>query len=148
MIKDTFQFITGHQPPDLKVLVVDDHPGTSLILTRILSSLGCEVETADCGLSALEKYKKYHFDLMTLDWNMPHYGGQETLKLFDTYASQRPMDDNNLGFILCSGLDHRTIVPPPVKHLKMLDFWEKSCGWKNIEFQAKITIQQFQKGVL
>lgn len=64
-----------------RVLVVDDEPEILDIAGEILTDMGYSVETAQDGISALERLRKRHdVDLVLLDLTMPRQGGAETLK--------------------------------------------------------------------
>ncbi|RJQ59368.1 MAG: response regulator [Desulfobacteraceae bacterium] len=62
------------------ILIVDDHPLTCDLLTRLLKRQGHVVETAENGIKALEMVKKRAFDLMLLDIVMPKMSGYQVLK--------------------------------------------------------------------
>lgn len=83
-----------------QILIVDDQLGIRLLLTDIFTSEGYEVITAETGQEALEKIKKYAFDLMILDHSLPIYDGQEVLRQMRT-------DEIKVPVILMSGfVDH------------------------------------------
>jgi len=70
---------------DLRVLIVDDHEMTVLVLQRILESWGIAFDTAFSGIEALEKIRAAHetceaFDLLLLDWLMPELDGLGVIK--------------------------------------------------------------------
>jgi len=62
---------------DLRVLVVDDHPVNRLVLTELLTMLGCVVSVAEDGAQALKASRVDHFDLICLDRHMPGLTGDE-----------------------------------------------------------------------
>lgn len=61
----------------LRVLVVEDHPVTRMILIEQLQQLGCEVESVQNGKEALQLQNIMSFDLIFTDWNMPILNGLE-----------------------------------------------------------------------
>lgn len=69
----------GHvrTPMHLRVLVVEDHPVTRMILIEQLQQLGCEVESVQNGKEALQLQNIMSFDLIFTDWNMPILNGLE-----------------------------------------------------------------------
>jgi CheY-like chemotaxis protein len=69
----------------LRVLVVDDHPVNRLVLSEILTCLGCAVSTAENGDRALAALGPNGFDLVCLDRHMPGLSG-------DDVAAQLPPD--------------------------------------------------------
>jgi two-component system chemotaxis response regulator CheY len=66
----------------LKVMVVDDSLITAKSLIRMLESLGHEVVcTARTGEEAIELYKKFMPDLVTMDISMPDMNGVQATKI-------------------------------------------------------------------
>jgi two-component system, cell cycle response regulator len=58
-----------------RLLLVEDESTQQLVLQRMLSSFGYEVEIADNGTAALEKIKSGSFPLVLTDWEMPGMDG-------------------------------------------------------------------------
>lgn len=69
--------VNNHSP---RVLVVDDEKVIREILADFLSLEGFFVETAQDGLSALEKLAQESFDMVISDLKMPNLGGLELLE--------------------------------------------------------------------
>ncbi|GBC74338.1 Chemotaxis protein CheY [archaeon HR05] len=65
----------------IKILVVDDAAFMRLVLKDILKNLGYTniIEASD-GFMAIEQYKKFKPDLVTMDVNMPKMDGVQALK--------------------------------------------------------------------
>lgn len=63
-----------------RVLVVDDSPDTLHVLKRMLSHRGYRVEVAADGETALQKYRAFKPDIVTLDLGMSGMNGYETLE--------------------------------------------------------------------
>ncbi len=66
----------------LRVLVVDDHPANLILLTSQLQNLGCEIETASEGATALARWEQQRFedspfDLILTDCSMPVMSGED-----------------------------------------------------------------------
>jgi len=59
----------------VKILVIEDEPGISLMMAYLLSAAGCEVQTAWNAERGIKLAQTLEFDLITLDMNMP--GGFE-----------------------------------------------------------------------
>jgi DNA-binding NtrC family response regulator len=57
------------------ILVVDDDVDTCRNLSDILSDLGCRVDTANDGPSALELVRRNRYDVALLDYKMPGMDG-------------------------------------------------------------------------
>lgn len=65
---------------NLNVLLVDDMEINLSLAKAMLEEYGCNVETADCGKLALEKYKIEKYDLVLMDINMPDINGDVVVK--------------------------------------------------------------------
>ena len=64
----------------MRALVVDDSRSMRAIMGRILNELHFEVSEAASGQEALDVLRRSPtFDLILLDWNMPHMDGYELL---------------------------------------------------------------------
>lgn len=64
----------------LKLLIVDDHPVNRKLLSRQLAKLNIEVDTAENGEQALQKYQEHAYDLVITDCNMPEMDGYELVR--------------------------------------------------------------------
>jgi len=62
----------------VKCLVVDDNQSILDMIEKMLKALDYEVDVADNGALALDKYAKFKPDIVTLDVNMPVMDGYET----------------------------------------------------------------------
>jgi two-component system chemotaxis response regulator CheY len=85
------------------VLVVDDSPHIRDLIRSILVQNNYEVEIADNGAQALDKYVKFKPDVVTLDLSMPVIDGYETLcKIFQL--------DQNALIIMLTAIEDEGIV--------------------------------------
>lgn len=64
----------------VRILVVDDEEDIRRISTKILESVGHEVDTAEDGAIALELIKKKQYELILLDVMMPNVTGLEVCR--------------------------------------------------------------------
>ena len=65
-----------------RILLVDDEPGTSELVSRILVKQGYEVVVMESGEDALKLLNRdAHFDLILLDYLMIGVDGLETLEV-------------------------------------------------------------------
>jgi DNA-binding response OmpR family regulator len=62
------------------ILVVDDEPQISEIVTDFLRVAGHDVIVAGDGVLALEAFRRRHFDLVILDLGLPRLGGLEVAR--------------------------------------------------------------------
>ncbi|VDB95608.1 unnamed protein product [Peniophora sp. CBMAI 1063] len=73
----------SQNPDAMKVLVVDDDPMTRTLMTRMLTKLGCVVDTAEDGQQCLDAMlgpESPKYDLVSLDNYMPVMTGEETVR--------------------------------------------------------------------
>lgn len=87
-----------------KIMVVDDAAFMRMSLKKILEAAFYEVVAeAETGKDAIEKYEKYHPDMVLMDITMPDMDGitavQEIMKL-----------DRNAKIIMCSAMGQQTKV--------------------------------------
>jgi signal transduction histidine kinase/CheY-like chemotaxis protein/sugar lactone lactonase YvrE len=64
----------------VRVLVVDDVRQNREVLSQMLTGIGCEVEIAEEGLSALESLRRHLPDIVFLDIRMPEMEGPEVVR--------------------------------------------------------------------
>lgn len=64
----------------IRVLIVDDEEEFTQALSERLAMREYEVSTAFSGEEAVDKLKRYNFDVVILDVAMPKMGGVETLR--------------------------------------------------------------------
>jgi two-component system sensor histidine kinase/response regulator len=69
----------------MRVLVVDDNRTNRIVLTKMVKSFGCCIESAESGIQALKALreafrKEKRFDLVLLDMRMPDMDGEQTLR--------------------------------------------------------------------
>jgi DNA-binding response OmpR family regulator len=77
----------------IRILVVDDEPDVSSLLTLLLKSKGYEVITAMDGQEALEKARKEKPNLILLDIMLPRLDGYKVARMlkFDENFSHIPI---------------------------------------------------------
>lgn len=63
-----------------RILIVDDDAGMRLLLTRILTAAGHDVQEASDGAVALETYASQPSDVVITDLVMPGKEGLETIR--------------------------------------------------------------------
>jgi CheY-like chemotaxis protein len=81
-----------------RVLVVDDDPGIRETMWDILTLEGYEVQLAESGEEAVERYRAEHFSIVLLDVNMGGISGIEALRQIRT-------QDPEVRAIMITGLD-------------------------------------------
>jgi two-component system, response regulator, stage 0 sporulation protein F len=68
----------------LKLLIVDDIFTNRLLLSEIISEIGCEFVQTENGKEAIKALEKENFDLILMDIEMPVMNGLETTRYIRT----------------------------------------------------------------
>jgi len=107
-----------------KVLLVDDEPEFTRILSQRMESRGLDVDTASSGTEALEKAGATPYDAIILDLLMPGMDGIETLK-------HLLHDNPDLQVILLTGY---ATVQKGIEAIKLgaMDFLEKPAQMQDL----------------
>jgi two-component system sensor histidine kinase/response regulator len=77
-----------------RVLVAEDNAVNQLVVVRLLERLGCDVEVAANGQSALERFAAARFDLVLMDCYMPEMDGFEAttrMRAIDREGERTPI---------------------------------------------------------
>ncbi len=81
-----------HQPPGLRVLVVEDNAQSAVALARFLACCGHEVEVARDGQTAVEAAQAHQPDVVLLDLGLPALDGWEVARRLQGHpAHKRPL---------------------------------------------------------
>lgn len=83
---------TSPTTPQVRILIVDDHPSTAATLARALGQLGsaAEVISATNGSEALEKVKDKGVDILITDMIMPEMTGLELIEKLRDHPGGKP----------------------------------------------------------
>ncbi len=71
-----------------KALVAEDNIINQKLIKKTLEDFGLEVDLADNGLEAIEKFKKNHYDIIFMDIQMPVKDGIEALQEIHLYEKE------------------------------------------------------------
>ncbi|MBF0242410.1 MAG: response regulator, partial [Desulfamplus sp.] len=80
------------QLPHLKIMVVDDDEYNLLILKKYLNYPEFDIELADNGQSAFNKFKERDFDLIFMDMEMPVMDGIDAVSLIRKWEKSEQSD--------------------------------------------------------
>ncbi|NJL70989.1 MAG: response regulator transcription factor [Candidatus Competibacteraceae bacterium] len=72
------------------ILLVEDDENLRETVHDWLHFEKYRVETAADGLEAMEQLSVNHFDLIVLDWHLPHLDGIDVLKRYREGGGSRP----------------------------------------------------------
>jgi CheY-like chemotaxis protein/anti-sigma regulatory factor (Ser/Thr protein kinase) len=68
-----------------KILLAEDNKTTQTFMSIVLEDMGVEVDIADDGQIAIQKYKQNHYDLILMDGDMPNINGLDATKMIRAY---------------------------------------------------------------
>jgi len=74
-----------------KILLVEDEPDFSVLISSLLSADHHMVETVQKGEDAVELLRMYKFDCLILDWNLPGISGLDVCKHFRDGGGKTPI---------------------------------------------------------
>ena len=74
-----------------RILIVDDDPSMRMALSETLEACGYDVESAENGSEALQKFQVQSFEIVVTDMRMPRMGGMDVLKGVKKISPQTPV---------------------------------------------------------
>ncbi|MDX5483298.1 MAG: response regulator, partial [Hymenobacteraceae bacterium] len=86
--------VVEFEEPELqnaRILVIDDNAFNKMVASKLLLSWQAEVDTADDGVSALEKIRENAYDLVLMDLHMPRMSGFEAIAEIRQLGEQMPI---------------------------------------------------------
>lgn len=75
-----------------KVLVAEDNVTNQILIQIFLDDYGLEYVIANNGEEAVEAFKRFHFDLILMDENMPNMTGLQALEKIREYEHKKQLD--------------------------------------------------------
>lgn len=125
----------------LRVLIIEDHAFTRILIREVLESLGCaqsNIFEAEDGSAGLEMLKDKRVHLIICDWQMEPMDGLTFVRaLRDPEKSRDPF----IPVILCSAYTERDIIER-ARDLGVTEIMAKPITVKSIEEKVRATIEQ------
>jgi signal transduction histidine kinase/DNA-binding response OmpR family regulator len=91
---------TTSLPPDLRILVAEDHDINRFIIQKMFKEWGINCDFAITGIEALEQAKKNVYDIVLMDIEMPDMNGYRATELI---RSELPYPNNTTPIIAMTG---------------------------------------------
>jgi len=124
----------------LRVLIVDDHNFTRLLIREVLQNLGCSksnIFEAEDGSTALQVLKEQRVHLIICDWQMEPMNG---LTFIRTIRDQKKSTDPFVPVILCSAYTQRDLIER-ARDLGVTEIMTKPITVKAIEEKVRTVIE-------
>jgi two-component system chemotaxis response regulator CheY len=125
----------------LRVLIIEDHAFTRILIREVLENLGCSqsnIFEAEDGSSGLKILQEVRVHLIICDWQMePMDGLTFVRKLRDPEKSKDPF----ISVILCSAYTERDLIER-ARDIGVTEVMAKPITVKAIEEKVRATIQQ------
>ncbi len=90
--KETKSVVTLDHLKDKKILLVEDIDTNQKIMKVLIEKAGMQMDIADDGLQAIEKYKVNKYDAILMDENMPVMNGIEATSEIINYEKENELE--------------------------------------------------------
>jgi CheY-like chemotaxis protein len=91
--------------PAAHILVAEDSPDNRLLISAYLKSTPCQIDFAEDGQIAVEKFIHNHYDLVLMDIQMPVMDGYEATRTIRAWEHQHGAAHTNIVALTASVLD-------------------------------------------
>ena len=92
--------------PHRRILVVDDRRENSLLLAKLLTTVGFEVREAANGIEALDLWRQWQPDLIFMDERMPRMDGSETTRILRAEEAEQQKSRTAIVALTASAFEH------------------------------------------
>src|ERR1700679_3302434 len=107
---------TPSREKKLRVLIVEDHTPTRMLMSRVIRQAGAEVTTARDGEEGLGYLLTQHFDVLLTDLRMPKMDGFELLQ----HCQALPESHRPRRVIAISGKYEASVLPGQAAQVQFL----------------------------
>jgi two-component system, chemotaxis family, chemotaxis protein CheY len=124
----------------LRVLIVDDHNFTRLLIREVLQNLGCSqgnIFEAEDGSAALQVLKEQRVHLIICDWQMEPMDG---LTFIRAIRDPKKSTDPFVPVVLCSAYTQRDLIER-ARDLGVTEIMTKPITVKAIEEKVRTVIE-------
>jgi CheY-like chemotaxis protein len=80
----------------LHILLVEDSPDNQVLVRSYLKSTPYQVDVAEDGGVAVERFKRGHYDVILMDMNMPVMDGYEATRAIRTWEQQQDLPETQI----------------------------------------------------
>ncbi|HXN87301.1 MAG TPA: response regulator, partial [Candidatus Binataceae bacterium] len=91
--------------PHARILVAEDSPDNQLLISAYLKNTSCEIDFADNGEIAVEKFTKNHYDMVLMDIQMPVMDGYAATHSIRRWEREHDAPRTNIIALTASALD-------------------------------------------
>lgn len=130
----TFQEVAGRRMVGKRVMVVDDSSVIRGVLSKALKAAGLEIETAEDGQDAVDKFKVYKPHLTIMDINMPKLSGLDAVVKIQEFAPEAKF------IVLTSSSRQDEIMT--AKTLKVCSYMVKPVQMKDLLERVRLAISR------
>jgi len=156
-IPDTAQIaevigLQAGQPP-LRLLVVDDNNQNRVLLTTLLTNIGCNVKEAQNGEEAIAVFREWHPHLIWMDMRMPVMDGFAATRKIRTLPGGEPVKivavtasvlEERYEEILACGCDE--VISKPFKDHEIFESMARQLGVQYI-YEDRVTDTARRPGI-
>jgi signal transduction histidine kinase/DNA-binding response OmpR family regulator len=118
----------------LKIMLAEDNPVNQKLTIRVLNKLGyANIEVAQNGLEAVEKFHDAFYDVILMDVQMPEMDGLEATRLIRAKHYQQPIiismtaNATQADKDVCIQAGMNDFISKPIKLEDLLQALEKAC---------------------
>lgn len=131
-----------------RVLVIDDDKSHLDAMAAIFKAGRARADVVDNGFDGVERLRRMKYDLVVLDWQMPHMNGWRVLKAIERWALMYDTRSDHIPeVVVCTGQAAEVISLPISNLVSVRDIWQKSEGWISLRHRSASLLKELRQGV-